>query len=372
VTSLFAPGKVFLAGEYAVLTPGWPALVLAVDRGLHAELDPLEGDGECAVELWHRPSGVVLLGELCSPAGIAWLGEVPDELRFAAAAAQLGARLCVEDGLPPRGFSLTFLDDLAAPTPQGPLKLGLGGSACASVLAVRGACAAQGRTLAPRETLALADAAHWAEQGGAGSGGDVAASALGGALMVRGSAAWTSPKAALAQPARALLSADRVTATPFALPEDARFLLAWSGAPADTRVLVREVGAFAAAQPARFAELVEAIAFCAESLQAALSADARKTALVAVRRAAVAMAALGEEAGCPIVTPRLARICAVATAAGCAAKPSGAGGGDCAIVLCFGEEARDRAAAALAAEGVLTFAVGVVQLSASQPLPGRA
>ena len=75
------------AGEYAVLTPGWPALVLAVDRGLHAELDPLEGDGECAVELWHRPSGVVLLGELCSPAGIAWLGEVPDELRFAAAAA---------------------------------------------------------------------------------------------------------------------------------------------------------------------------------------------------------------------------------------------------------------------------------------------
>jgi phosphomevalonate kinase len=361
VTSLFAPGKVFLAGEYAVLTPGWPALVLAVDRGLHAELSPLGGDGEAEVELWHRPSGVALQGELRSPAGIAWLGAVPDELRFAAGAAQLGARLCAEEGRPPRGFSLTFLDDLAVPTPQGPLKLGLGGSACACVLAVRGACAAQGRVLSPGETLALAHAAHWAAQGGTGSGGDVAASALGGALSVRANPAWTSPEAALAQSARALLSADRIAATPFALPEDARFLVAWSGAPADTRALVREVQAFATAQPARYAKLVEAIAFCAESLQVALSADARKTALVAVRRAAVAMAALGEEAGCPIVTPSLARICAVATAAGCAAKPSGAGGGDCAIVLCFGEEALDRAAAALAAEGVLTFAVRVVE-----------
>jgi phosphomevalonate kinase len=362
VTSLFAPGKVFLAGEYAVLTPGWPALVLAVDRGLHAELSPLGGDreAEAQVELWHRPSGVALLGEMRSPEGIVWLGPIPDELRFAAGAAQLGARLCAEEGRPPRGFSLAFLDDLAVPTPKGPLKLGLGGSACACVLAVRGACLAQGRALSPGETLALAAAAHWISQGGAGSGGDVAAAALGGALSVRANPTWTSPQAALAQPARALLSADRVAATPLSLPEDARFLLAWSGAPADTRALVREVQGFAAAQPARHAQLVEAIAFCAESLQVALSADARKTALVAVRRAAVAMAALGEEAGCAIVTPMLARICTVATAAGCAAKPSGAGGGDCAIVLCFGQEALARAAAALAAEGVPTFAVSVV------------
>ncbi|GAC1344672.1 MAG: phosphomevalonate kinase [Myxococcales bacterium] len=356
---LSAPGKVFLAGEYAVLTPGWPALVLAADRGMHAEVGTLAG-GE--VELWHRPSGVALQGEL-SPAGIRWLGGVPAELRFAAAAAELGARLCAEEGRAARGFSLAFLDDLGVAGPEGPLKLGLGGSACASVLAVRGACAAQGRALSPPEALALAHAAHWATQGGAGSGGDVAASALGGALAVRGKPAWESPAAALGGPARGLLADARVAAAPFALPDDARFLLAWSGAPADTRALVAEVRAFAAARPARFAALLEAIAFCAESLQVALESGARKTALVAVRRAAVAMAGLGEEAGCAIVTPRLARICAVAAAAGCAAKPSGAGGGDCAIVLGFGDEARDRAASALAAEGVLTFPIGVAEVA---------
>ena len=31
-----APGKLFIAGEYAVLKPGHPALLVAVDRGVDA------------------------------------------------------------------------------------------------------------------------------------------------------------------------------------------------------------------------------------------------------------------------------------------------------------------------------------------------
>jgi phosphomevalonate kinase len=359
---LFAPGKVFLAGEYAVLDPGWPALVLAADRGLRAALREAPG---LEVELVHARSRAAALGELRAGPGIAWATPVPAELRFAAQAAQLAARLCAEEERPSRGFSLTFLDELAIDTPQGPLKLGLGGSACASVLGARAAALSQGRHLQPREALALANAAHWAAQGGAGSGGDVAASALGGALEVIGKAPWDSPEAVLAAPARMLLQDPRLLAAPFELPEKARFLLAWSGAEADTRALVREVRAFAAAQPARWVKQAEAIAFCAESLLAALRAESEKTALLAVRRAAVAMAALGEEAGCAIVTPALARICAVATEAGCAGKPSGAGGGDCAVILCFGDESRSRAAAALSAEGVPCFPLSVGQPAAT-------
>ena len=37
---LEACGKVFLAGEYAVLDPGRPALVVGIDRKLHATADP--------------------------------------------------------------------------------------------------------------------------------------------------------------------------------------------------------------------------------------------------------------------------------------------------------------------------------------------
>ena len=62
------------------------------------------------------------------------------------------------------------------------------------------------------------------------------------------------------------------------------------------------------------------------------------------------MSSLGDEAQVPIVTQELARACAVASSAGAAGKPSGAGGGDCAIVLAWNDVA-DRARAALDVAG---------------------
>ena len=68
------------------------------------------------------------------------------------------------------------------------------------------------------------------------------------------------------------------------------------------------------------------------------------------------MAALGDEAKVAIVTPELSRACAIAASAGAAGKPSGAGGGDCAIVLAWGEAA-DRAREALTVAGYPTLEV---------------
>jgi mevalonate kinase len=58
------------------------------------------------------------------------------------------------------------------------------------------------------------------------------------------------------------------------------------------------------------------------------------------------------------------RISRIASEAGCAAKPSGAGGGDCAVVLCFGDAARAKAAQALSSAGVPCFPVEVADAPA--------
>ena len=196
---LSAPGKVFLAGEYAVLDRGRPALVAAVDRPLRLAWSPLPDE---RIALQHRPSGAAVSGRLwqgdpaVAPRGsIAWEGGVPDELRFSVTAVELAARFCAGEGRPARGFSASFLDDLTLPLEPGappPPKLGLGGSAAACVLAVRATCAAQGRALQPRQALGLALPAHWAASGGSGSGADVAASALGGLLEARVRFEWKS------------------------------------------------------------------------------------------------------------------------------------------------------------------------------------
>ncbi len=374
--TLWAPGKVFLAGEYAVLDRGRPALVAAVDRGLRLSWRAL---GEPLVVLRHAQSGESLTGDLSTEvsAPVVWRGGVPGGLRFAARAVSVSLRLCAEEGRAPRGLAATFEDDLSAPDAAGTSrKLGLGGSAAASVLSVRAAAHSQGRALTPFEVLALALAAHWVEQGGSGSGGDVAAASLGGVSLVRVRHLWRSPEQVLALPAKGLLADGPLEVQPVPVPADLRLVLAFSGVSADTRALVREVRAFTEARPARWREHAEKIARRAEQLAALLEDSARdpgwaprEATLEVLRRAAAAMAALGEEAGVPIVTPALQQICALASSAGGAAKPSGAGGGDCAVALAFGEAAAARLEAGLADAAVTCFRVGVAPRLEPGPEP---
>ena len=321
---LEAFAKVFLAGEYAVLEPGRPALVAGIDRKLHASVDR----GGRGLRIVHAPSGVSWEG-----------GPAPAGLRFAARAAQLAVRFCKGSA----DLRITFEDDLAL----GGQKLGLGGSAAACVLAVRGVCLASGTRVGEEEILALALAAHWAEQGGSGSGADVAAAALGGVVEVRSRIPWRSVEEVMSVPAEQIASSRPLEVRRVRTPAELRLLLAWAGAPADTRALVRAVRGFGSAQPARWMARAADISAAEESLRAAFESGSRDSALEAVRRGAAAMAALGDEAGIAIVTPELARACALASGADAAGKPSGAGGGDCAVILAFGDEARDRAEAAL-------------------------
>jgi phosphomevalonate kinase len=300
---LSAPGKVFLAGEYAVLDGG-PALIAGVDRAMHASWEGVQG-----VHVVHRPSGVAWDG-----------GAAPEELRFAVRAVGLALKLCEDEGLEPRGFRLVFEDDFA----EDGVKLGLGGSAAACVIAVRAACAAQGRLLSEDEVVRLASEAHFTEQGQSGSGADVAACALGGLLRV---------------------CAGEIRRV--AVPEDLRLLLAFTGKSASTRSLVAKVRRFMEGDAPRWAIVKGEIVAQSEALTAALEGGERQSALAAVRAGAAAMARLGEESGAPIITAELTLACALAASAGAAGKPSGAGGGDCAVVLAFGDEARDRAQRAL-------------------------
>jgi phosphomevalonate kinase len=265
---------------------------------------------------------------------------------------EVAARLCGEERREPRGFEAAFVDDLSR---EG-RKLGLGGSAAASVLAVRAACAAQGRELAPFEAMSLAAAAHWTEQGGRGSGADVAACALGGLIEVRRMHDWMGADAPLRRGVRDLLARPPLEGRAVAVPAGLRFLLAWTGAPADTRRLVDEVLTFARARPGRWRSHVQALSAQEAALRQSFERGDPAAALDAVRRAASGMGALGEEAQVPIVTQELAHACAIASSAGAAGKPSGAGGGDCAIVLAWGPAA-DRARDALAVAGYLTLEV---------------
>src|SRR5207247_7980273 len=84
----------------------------------------------------------------------------------------------------------------------------------------------------------------------------------------------------------------------------------------------------------------------AERAAAAVERGDGAALLDAVASTAELLARLGDETGIPIVTPALARLVAAARRVGAAAKPSGAGGGDCGIALVTSAAQADAVAAA--------------------------
>ncbi len=279
-----APGKLFLTGEWAVLR-GAPALVAAVDRCAVVTIGPGD-DGFRVVSLAEgRRDRFATVADGPLPGGDA--GAV-----LAAARQRRNGTRSLRVLVDSRSFLL------------GERKLGLGRSAATLVAAT--AALAKSDDLAP--TLARALEANALFQAGQGSGADIAAAVYGGVIEAR-------------------RDGEDLHVVRRALPAGLHLVAGWTGTSAHTPPLLARF----AAQPA-----LPALADLAATATAAAGAVARDDApalLEAVDRSAGLLARLGDEADLPLVTPELAALVRAANRVGVAAKPSGAGGGDCGIAL---------------------------------------
>ena len=310
-----APGKLMVSGEYAVLH-GAEAVVAAVDRRAYVQLRP----AEAATAAMAGPAA-------SAPAAL------PPEV--------LATRACVEARLGTTSGALS-LD--VAELQQAGKKLGLGSSAAAAAATAAALLAAHGRDLrdpAVRELcLELALEGHRAVAPD-GSGADVAASVLGGFVRFR-------------------KLGDGVETHPLAWPAGLLPVVVWTGQPARTSNLVAKVAALATDNPNRHRYCMGALGAEADQLVSALLASDLPAVLESFDAYGGAMHALGEAAGVGIVDDTLLQIRALAQAAGGAAKPSGAGGGDVALALFTDPEAANvcRASCARAQIEVLSLLLG--------------
>lgn len=280
-----APGKVMVAGEYAVLS-GVSALVAAVDARATARLTAgADGSPQIAAGSpapWPLPPEVLLTKAEAERA----LGATPMDLTID-----------------------------TSPLREGDRKLGLGSSAAGAVAAAAAVFASAGIDPArARDRVFRAALAGHHAVAPHGSGADVAAAAHGGLLKYR-------------------REGDAVEITPRTMPSSLRTLLAWTGTPVRTSDLVDRVRALAARDARGHAAAIDAIADAAGALDRAIEKDDASAIFDATRAHHDAMRVLGEKADAPIVTPSLAKLADVARAFGGASKPSGAGGGDVALVF---------------------------------------
>jgi len=275
-----APGKAMLVGEYAVLD-GAPAVVAAVDCYAVARLCP---------------------GEPGSPFIACAVSEAM------AALDELGVSARPPAGLVPVVDTQSFS--------VGGRKLGVGSSASATVAAVGALLAAAGVAVDERPSQRVvqqaATRAHDAAQGVRGSGADVLAATFGGLCVLHAPEPAWDPLAGVAAPP---------------LPAELCFVATTTSV--STAALVgryREIGA--AAQPA-----IKTLRAAAERFLRAWQSQDGGALLAAVEQAYTGYAALGTALERPLITADHARIAAAAHKVGGVAKPSGAGGGDLAVVF---------------------------------------
>lgn len=326
--ALSAPGKLFVAGEYAVLWGGVARVAAVAPRT--AALVRRRADARVHVCLEEG----TLKGSV-TPKGVRWDGEVPAGFAFVART--------LDEALRAHGRQSVGFELAVAPSAVGPggLKLGMGGSACATVLA---ADAARYVLEERFDALKLALVAHTLGQSGKGSGGDVAASFAGGVLRYRkydvsGLMAASSTGGFRA----ALLESAPVDLWRLPSPKLA-LAYAFTGESASTRVLINQVEArMDVAARQTFVGRSDAVGHAIE--EGLGGGDFR-----AFKEAVTAQQALLQELG-PTETEAMRRILAIAASYGCAGKQSGAGGGDGCILFAPNAETRAELMKGLEARG---------------------
>jgi phosphomevalonate kinase len=285
VTRTFAPGKIFVIGEYAVLSGGH-ALVAALDAGIRC-------DARESRNGWRLTAPD--LGVDLSLGG----GKIDRGARLLAAA----VTAAIERFSPRRALDI----HVAGTHPALRRKSGLGGSAAATVAVIAAIAATEGvspsNPAARDEIFSLARSVHSGWQHGRGSGADVAASVYGGWLQYA-------------------LGEDGPRILPRRMPAELRFGIVWTGVAADTAsaLVSRERGL----DDARH----ESLAGPLDRFWRAFDRAENAVMLASLSAYGDRLAGLA-----PNEERRLAPLVGAAREAGAAAKGSGAVGGDCVIAL---------------------------------------
>jgi phosphomevalonate kinase len=231
------------------------------------------------------------------------------------------------------------------------VKLGLGSSGASTAALIHLISQLRGESTSPRERYRLTQEIHHHVQGGLGSGADVASSAYGGLIRYR----WRSrhhPQVLLNETDRPWLHADHIelasrdsTSTRLGrasvlplTPLPWEITCVWMGRSASTTALVHQIQRWASGVPDEYLDALRAIESAeAEAFQVLsdpLNSEQRRTLWSQiVARGGEAVRRLGERAGVDLWTVEHTHLEALLSPLGVSVKPTGAGGGDLALIV---------------------------------------
>ncbi len=322
-----APGKLYIAGEYAVLEQHCPAILVAVNQFVRVSITKSQnGTGLIHSKQysqdsihWVRQGSKMVIDNRDNP------------FEYILSAISFTERYCLEQKIKMKVYDLHVNSDLDSADGK---KYGLGSSAAVTVATVKAILRFYGVSFSNELVYKLSAISHYSVQGN-GSAGDIAASVYGGWLAYQTfNKDWLKEelkRKSLSQVVNEAwpgLSIELLTP-----PAGMRLMIGWSQKPASTSRLVDETNANKKLLQKQYHTFLNNSRQCV--LKMVQGFEENNIALIQrqIRINRQLLRHFAKINHIAIEIPRLSKLIAIAEKFGGAAKTSGAGNGDCGIVI---------------------------------------
>ncbi|SET99267.1 phosphomevalonate kinase [Salinibacillus kushneri] len=330
------PGKLMIAGEYAVLEPNQNAIVAAVNRYVYAKITSSKNCEFTLPDLGFESVSWEVNSRSIS------FSNTDEKLLFVQNTIKVVQDYLNESSVQLSPFHLTVTSELDDPSGK---KYGLGSSAAVVVSVVSAilALAEQQNQLfyAPKELIfKLAVIAHVKTQG-SGSGADVAASTYGGWLRYSAfQAQWLLQQIETSSSITTLIeqSWPYLSIQPVIPPETLQLCVGWTGKAVSTGPMIRQLKDGQQENNQIYQTFLKDSYQAVEGIVSSFEHKDAEESLFYLKKNRSALVKLGKEVGMLIETPNLAVLSDLAEQMGGSGKSSGAGGGDCGIAFVTSQE----------------------------------
>lgn len=330
------PGKLFVAGEYAVVEAGYSAVITAVDCFIHLTIKETTKDyGE-----------IFSKGFTVTPAKWSrsrnrfWLKKQNYRLKYIRSAIHTTERYLYEQRIPLRLFDMDISSELNNEKGK---KLGLGSSGAITVATVRALLQFYGLDDEDELVYKLSVLAQM-NLGDSSSFGDLAASCYTGWIKYTNFDHKFVTNRLRRMPTKRLVELEwpSLTIERLTVSDAIDFLIGWTGSPASSNRLVRDVQTQKQQSYREYRHFLEESKKSVDQFAKALSTNDTAGIKEAVMRNRMALLEMGQQTGVMIETPALEELIELANKHNAVAKTSGAGGGDSGIAFVFDESNRSK------------------------------
>ncbi|WP_071394141.1 phosphomevalonate kinase [Bacillus tuaregi] len=322
---LRVPGKLMIAGEYAILEPRQHAVVMAVDRYITVELKESKENILSLPQLGLRE--VTWINDGVTPI----FNRGDSRLKVIQQALKTMNQYFREQSIEIRNCRLTITSELVDIDGR---KYGLGSSAAITVAVVASLLAFHRIQLPCEQLFKLAALSHLLAQGN-GSGADIAAATYGGLINYTAFRPnWLLGKWKEGTKLNELLETSwpQLSIRHITLPAEVEIGTGWTKVTARTGPMVQKIQRFRLTEPHQYHSFLQESSRAVTQFVKGIETCNFDRAMVGISQNRQALRRLGAFTNVLIETPKLTRLCEIGEKFG-SAKPSGAGGGDCGIAL---------------------------------------